>query len=202
MNERRCGYCRDYGHTAAKCATKRNLRSVIGYHALNESMALSKALSEAGFGPGAIIKREGDECLYLIENHNFLNDRNAYFEERNVKYSKQVRITLHSFTGKVHTPPEYSLVATMNRRAYVVIIATDMTNMSEESYFQIMVKQAGINDIENSSYYSWYRRCDLVVPSYDQCENSNHDRPIFLPQRLRSSGEVRMMKPSEIISSP
>jgi len=202
MNERRCGYCRDYGHTVAKCATKRNLRRAIGYHTLNESMAISQALSGAGFGPGAIIKREGDDSLYLIENHNFLNGRNDYYDERNVKYSKQVRITLHSFTGKVHTPPECSLITTMNRRAFVAIVATDMTNMSEESYFQIMAKQAGINDIESSSFYSWYNRCELVAPSYDPCENSNHDRAIFLPQRLRSSGEGRMMKPSEIISSP
>ncbi len=201
MSERRCGYCRDYGHTANKCVAKESLRQAIAHHVLNERRRQSEILTAAGFGVGAIICDGNDESkLFLIENHNHTTRRNDLFDYRQVKYSKEVRITLQSFTGELHGPKENLLNVNINNRNYTLISATYMGNMTEAECFEITRDQVGLT---NSVYgYSWYSKCKLVSPSYDAPEDKDYDTMIIFPRRLmRSSRDDSYIHPSSILKA-
>ena len=119
MAQRACGYCRDIGHQRPKCPMLHEQRRGFHDHIKNETLKVYRFLCSIGLGPNALVDanvlnwgpRHHKEPLlaqilpydYQVEQRYYHGDTyktvfterivNSLYRCKNVKYSKQIKIT-------------------------------------------------------------------------------------------------------------
>lgn len=205
MSERRCGYCRDFGHTVPNCRKRELQRQAIARHVYGERKLVHQRLLDNGFGVGAILQDTSDENkLFIIESlsGNNMMRSGELFEDRNVKYSKEVRITLRSVGQYIHYHiPDMAMVVEKRRNPWITLRVTDLSDMSNGYYASVCGKQLGFDDAPAASF-SWYHDVRVVAPSSDtDATEDDFNAAFYMPLRLlKGKRERQLTKPLDLFS--
>lgn len=96
MSERLCGYCRNVGHRKPDCPDFLGHRNTILTHTPKQRKALIEGLARLGLGNGALLRVQDywhpDRVHLCIVNSFDWVEHCSFINERNVKYSKRVRL--------------------------------------------------------------------------------------------------------------
>lgn len=147
MSDRRCGYCREYGHMASKCKILSGQKEAILNHVAGERYALHNLLLENGVGLGTILRQthyDGTVKEYVITSLlPLVQDRMDVLSEYRIhKYRKSVNVTLRSWTGINHSehnlPEDYIRTQHMDR---IFVPARSLTDMSSQDFCLLYVSR-------------------------------------------------------------
>jgi hypothetical protein len=107
---RNCGYCREAGHQKPKCPLFMEHRRQVLTHVPAMRKKVLDAFVKSGFGVGVIFEwhdtYENTTGIAMIQDYSFIGGLN-FMTSKNVKYSKQVRLTagsLEDYYGTVYFP--------------------------------------------------------------------------------------------------
>ena len=187
-----CGYCRAVGHTAARCDMKSGQILALRRHVYNERLGVVNLMLRYGLGAGAMVQCRdwwsGDDMLCMVVDPNESIDGRylAPYASRNVKYQKQVRLTLHSVYRE---RPQwlYGLFLTdYNPQNRIEVICRPISNPSRSVPASFRLDDLGVYPRNPTEYIpSWERRSSVVAPSGDgQVDMTSVMRPFELPRRL------------------
>lgn len=205
MGERRCGYCRDYNHMAPECPTRLGQIDMLARHVGAERRRIVEMLIASGFGEGAIVNaynyRTGDYGPAIISDPNDAIEWNSLDSPSNLKYCKQVRTMLQSFSGYWPAPSPnikdydrlmlFRVMQDVNVKAYFLSNGADEVNVS--IHVSQMDKSYLTGNQANTTRpnWSWSRPTELLSPSTDgQVDMARVLKPYRLPDRLKKGGKV------------
>lgn len=181
---RLCGYCRVPGHRKPDCPTFLEHRKLVLTHTPQQRKAFVDAMCKVGLGIGAMCKIDdymtGENSIALIRNFDYIQHCN-FIDVRQVKYSKQVKIT----PLRVAEDYEY-------RGIYVNALVMGNGKSHERNIrvnITAQLKRHAGTLLPN--HYEYERTIDIQAPSYD-CDYDPETlvTNVEMPRRLLIGGEV------------
>lgn len=172
MGDRRCGYCREYGHNFAKCNSRLtiidNIRKFIGA----ERKGIMEMMLRSGVGVGAIVTAysfgsgEFIPCLVTQDSIDSVATcwRNSFLDFRSVKYSKQVRTVLR--TGTLYRNPDNHESVDIRDFNQVSFNVTPLSGCDASLPATMRVLNGKIVTGVQPTY-SWERYGEILSDSYD-----------------------------------
>lgn len=194
MSNRLCGYCRAGGHTSRVCPTRLGQIEEMRRHVGRQRLELIQHLKSSGFGEGALVSGYdwglGNNVTMMITDMNraVADYHNSLWESKNIKYSKQSRLTLRCIAS---TTPDSPLGTRFvhyhsSNEFYVIARPLEAPNREVACYFRLNAltscERSRHSDLR---YYSWERNSELLVPSYDgEIDMAIVNATFRLPDRL------------------
>lgn len=196
---KRCGYCRNIGHTKPNCPVMQYKIDMIKRWLPFEKRNILNLLAENGYGDGAIVSayswRKSADVSVMLTNE-LLNQISVYssrfIDYRQVKYCKRVRVTLKSFTGL--TPEGYDEEKSNNEMNMYFIPSVYAGGMNLEDPSENIDCAVFYNSLEKLTSsrtktvqsFMWERPCQLLSPSYDiKIDESLLNQPYNMHERLQ-----------------
>lgn len=165
MSDRLCGYCRQPGHTSAKCNVLNDQVEFILRFTGTQRKVMHRALLSRGAGVGAIVtyrdywsgaNREG-----LIPTHDFLKQY-SFVDYKKLKYKKSVRATLSCY-GEIPTIPDHLTdYIRIVHRGRIDVPVYRLSDMSETA-----VACISINPNEKVQAWEYRYNSEVLSPSED-----------------------------------
>lgn len=179
MSDRRCGYCRMFGHTKPGCPERLQTIYSIKDHVQKQRIGIVNMLTMNGYGVGGIVEAynnlSGDYTHCVVTQDSLdsaCTNYNHFFSARNVKYHKNVYVVYNNFTGTTSGEPiagkdivvwqEYVCME-------VVGIKQGVGKLVAAVHVSDLLKGAGsLNPNSNrKATYAWSYVSTLVIPSND-----------------------------------
>ena len=182
---RLCGYCRERGHTMPDCPIRIGQIEDMRRHMVGEKRALHKLVIDNGLGIGCILRFKDwrdTEHLCTVRSHNALFEHNVFVDSVQLKYSKAVRLTFNSFTGRKHAFAGESKYNHHSSRVWFYMTANPLDAMSSGIYVTFSMK----HDDEYASKIDFEQSgVELLAPSNDtDIPASQYLNGYYLPHRL------------------
>ena len=171
--DRKCGYCREYGHRSPVCPLRADHRKSIVTHNIETRKSLYNILLANGIGNGAIIKDKGDDTLFMITPYA---DIVSGWSFTDIKYSKQVAIRYSVLERGNYIPITLSVMRLSNTGPRPDIIHTSLSALVP-SY---------------AAMYAWDRNRFTLVEESREAEDISYTEwgsNIYIPVRLRLGKE-------------
>lgn len=195
---KRCGYCRNVGHTKPNCEVMKYKIDMIKRFMPFERRNVLNLLAQNGYGDGAIVGayswRKGRDVSVMLTNdliNTFGTEPSRYIEYRQVKYCKRVRVTLKTFSG---IPPEgYSEEKSDNELLLYFTPSIYVSGMNLEDPSETVECAVFYNSLDNVTSaraktnhgFLWERPCQLLSPSYELKIEEVDTKTCHLHERLK-----------------
>lgn len=186
MAERLCGYCRETGHRKPSCPMFHEHRNLVLTHTPKERKRLLEYLGKIGLGNGAMIKFDPDwynismGAIGIIHDFEWVSAC-SFFDVRNVRYSKQVKIDTRSVEKDYYY-----------RSIHVNYLATG-NGFSDHRNLGIRISRFidKINGVTHREAAEWDDpHWEIVSPSHDiDYDPDILIRHVYMPRRLLMPGE-------------
>lgn len=188
MSDRLCGYCRQLNHTKNKCPVRIEQIDIIRRSVGQQRKLAQQILLANGIGPGAIIgvtdSWTGEKIPCIV---SALETYDLGIEYRNIKYKKQVRVSL-SFLGDTMPDTKHEFVRWMPK-SKIGLTVFSLADPSKDmfAYFTLDSLENPIVDFKRGVYRGWdYNNPSTILSKSDETEvNMAHIlRPFQLHERL------------------
>lgn len=195
---RKCGYCRDIGHTSANCQQKKVQIETVQRQYGRQRTMIADALTRSGYGIGAVISAydyfngKMVNCIVTQESLDAAMTVQTFNEFRIVKYSKQVRACMIEYFNDRHNELDGLVQYTMREAFYLPVQSMDIGASPTVNAYIHVSDFVGFVDMDNKyaiperkGNSAWNRYSQILLPSNDGRPSSvAMNTPFFLHERL------------------
>jgi len=186
MSDRLCGYCRQLGHRKPDCPDFLGHRNTVLTHTPKQRKALIEGLARLGLGNGALLRVKDywhlDRVhLCIVNNFNWVEGC-SFITERNIKYSKRVRLEERFVESDFISRQIQMSVLKLNGGAEEINVGVPVSRM--------LMRFQDPNSVPPEEHYFNKIAFSIDAPSYD-CDYDPQVlvKDVFMPQRLRVGKE-------------